>query len=471
MRIAIAGISHETNTFSSVITHRVDFTVRRGVEVLNEPGFPKAIERLGIEPVPILFASALPSGPVDTATYEAFKAEILEGLAAAGPLDGIFLILHGALYVRGVGDGETDLVRAIRAQVGDEIPIAARLDLHGNMTPEFVDRMNVLVAYRTAPHRDMWETRDRALTLLVEAIRAGRRPRTAMIRVPLLLFGEQAITEVEPMRSLMAMLPEVDAQPGVAAASILVGFAWADVPNAAAYVLVTAEDKSHLDVAREQARRLAQAMWDRRDRFGYDVETLPVDEAIEAALAAPESPVFITDSGDNTTAGGAGDVPFVLERLLAHKAPDAVYAAIADAPATRRCYLAGEGATVELAVGGRLDPDHGRPLRITGRIVHLAPEEEGIATVRMDGVQVILTRSRRAFTCLDDFRRAGVDAMAHKIVVTKLGYLFPELRDIAPRAIMALSPGYATQVMAELPYRQVPRPIYPLDPDMAWSPA
>ncbi len=471
MRIAIAGLSHETNTFSSLPTRREDFVVRRADEILDEPGFRDLISRLGVEPVPILFARALPSGPVDAAAYRAFKEEILAGLAAAGPLDGIFLILHGAMYVDGIGDAETDLVRAIRSQLGDEIPIAARLDLHGNMTPEFVDRMDILVAYRTAPHRDVKATRDRALTLLVESIRAGRRPHTVMVRVPLLLFGEQTITEVEPMASLMAMLPQVDARPGILASSIMIGFAWADVPNAAVSVLVVAEDADRREVALAQARRLAEAMWERRAQFGYDVETLPVDEAIEVALAAPESTVFVSDSGDNTTAGGAGDVPYVLERLLAHEAPDAVFAALADAPATRRCYQAGVGAEVSLVVGGRLDPINGRPLPITGRVTHLAPPEEGIATVRVGGVHVILTRRRRAFTRLADFQQAGIDPLAHKIVVVKLGYLFPELRDVAPRTIMALSPGFATQVITDLPYRHVIRPIYPLDPKMQWAPA
>ena len=470
MRIAIAGLSHETNTFSSLFTRREDFLVRRGDEVLDEPGFRDLLVRLGVEPVPILFARALPSGPVEAATYRAFKEEILTGLTAAGSLDGLFLLLHGAMYVDGVGDAETDLVRAIRAQVGDDLPIAARLDLHGNMTPEFVDRMDVLVAYRTAPHRDVEETRDRALSLLTTSIRAGCRPCTVMVRVPLLLFGEQAITEVEPMRSLMAMLPQVEAQPGVLAASILVGFAWADVPDAAASVLVVAEDRDHREEALAQARRLARAMWERRTQFGYDVEALPGDEAIEAALTAPEPTVFISDSGDNTTAGGAGDVPYLLERLLARGVPDAVFAALTDAPATRRCYMAGVGAEVSLTVGGRLDPVHGRPLPIAGRVIHLAPSEEGIATIQVDGVRVILTRRRLAFTRLADFQRAGIDPLAHKIVVVKLGYLFPELRDVAPRAIMALTPGFATQDITALPYRRVARPIYPLDPDMemAW---
>ena len=466
LRIAIAGIAHETNPLSTVRTRCADFSIRRGAAILEEPGFPQLLQRLQVEPVPILYASALPSGPVVAEDYLALREEIVAGLAAAGPLDGILLILHGAMWVEGVGDGEADLLRAIRAQVGNDLLIAARLDLHGNMIADFVAAANILVAYRTAPHRDMLETRDRALELLVAAIRERRRPCTVMVRVPLLITGEQAITEVEPMASLMAQLPQIDAQPGISAASIMVGFAWADVPGASASVLVAAKDVAYRTAAYAQACRLAQAMWNQRARFGFDVPTLPVDDAIRAALRAPETTVFLSDSGDNPTAGAAGDVPFVLERLLALHVPDAVFAAIADAKATAQCYAARVGATVDLTVGGKLDPINGRPLAIHGEIVHLAPEAKGAATVRVDGIYVILTRERRAFTCLADFREAGVEPLAHKIVVVKLGYLFPELRDVAPRAMMALSPGFADQDLLRIPYRQVRRPIYPLDREM-----
>ncbi len=470
MHIAIAGIAHETNPISTVRTRQADFSIRRGAAILEEPGFPQLLQRLQVEPVPILYAYALPSGPVVAEDYLALRAEIIAGLASAGPLDGILLILHGAMWVEGIGDGETDLLRAIRAQVGNDLLIAARLDLHGNMTADFVAATDILVAYRTAPHRDMLETRDRALKLLVAAICEQRRPCTVMVRVPLLITGEQAITEVEPMASLMARLPEVDAQPGISAASIMVGFAWADVPDASASVLVAAEDVAYRAAAYAQARRLAQAMWDRRAGFGFDVPALPVDDAIRAALSAPESTVFLSDSGDNPTAGAAGDVPFVLERLLALRVPDAVFAAIADAEATAQCYAAGVGATVDLTVGGKLDSINGRPLAIRGEIVHLTPEAAGVATVRVDGIRVILTRERRTFTCLADFREVGVEPLAHKIIVIKLGYLFPELRDVAPRTIMALSPGFADQNLLRIPYRHVRRPIYPLDRDMTWTP-
>jgi microcystin degradation protein MlrC len=170
------------------------------------------------------------------------------------------------------------------------------------------------------------------------------------------------------------------------------------------------------------------------------------------------------------TAGGAGDNPLFVERLLAAGAPDAVVAGIADAAAVAACARAGAGARITLAIGGKLDRVNGRPLEVTGTVRHLDPAEAPtFAVLQVDGVSVVLTADRRAFTSFAGFQQAGIDPLAHKIVVVKLGYLFPELRDRAPRAIMALSPGFTDLRVEALPYRRVARPIFPLDREMEWE--
>jgi len=200
-----------------------------------------------------------------------------------------------------------------------------------------------------------------------------------------------------------------------------------------------------------------------------------VDEAIDKALQAPESTVFIADSGDNPTAGTPGDVPYFLSRLLAKDVPDAVVAAIPDAAAAQHCFDAGVGAEVTVSLGGKLDTQHGDPVTVTGVIEHVHWPDSGlheaaIVTLRVDGIRILITDMRRHFATLDDFRRGGVEPLAHKIVVVKLGYLLPELRDAAPREILALSPGFSDMDFTRLPYRYVTRPIFPLDEDFAWSP-
>src|SRR5205823_3230998 len=204
---------------------------------------------------------------------------------------------------------------------------------------------------------------------LMRCVREGIRPVPVMIKVPLLLPGEYAVTEVEPARSLYGMLEEIEAVPGILDASLMIGCAWTDSPHTSAAVLVMAERDREL--AYRQAARLAGAVWEQREAFRSDVETVAPKEAISRALSAPESTVFISDSGDNVTAGGAGDLPLLLEYLLLAAAPDAVVAGLADAAAVEQCVEAGIGSRVRLAVGGKLDAIHAKPLPVEGTVVHL----------------------------------------------------------------------------------------------------
>ena len=476
MRIAIAGIAHEALTFAPIRASLADFDVWRGDEVFDFPGVADSVAELGFEGVPLMIAQThTPGGLVELATYLELRREILDRLRAAEEVDGVCLVLHGSMLVEQIGSGETDLARAVRAQVGPEVPIAARLDLHANLTDEFARTVDVWAGYRTAPHRDVPETFVRATTRLVRAIHNGTRPRPAFVRLPLLLPGENATTDVEPMRSLLRRATELEHRPGIVAVEVLVGFGWADAPHSGASVTVFAEDAAALLQARELATQLATEMWTERANFQIPLEVAPsVDEAIDRALAAHET-VFITDTGDNPTAGATGDVPYVLSRLLAREVPDAVVAGMCDAEAYEACAEAGVGATLTLHLGGKLDTAHGAPVTITGVVEHLfrpAPGQRGvaIATLRVGGLWILIPAQRRAFYTLADFQRAGVDPLAHRLVVVKLGYLFPELRDIAPREILALSPGCSDLDLSRLPFEHVMRPIYPLDQDFDWQP-
>jgi microcystin degradation protein MlrC len=247
-------------------------------------------------------------------------------------------------------------------------------------------------------------------------------------------------------------------------ASLIIGCAWTDSPYTSTAALVVGWSR---DDAEREAAALALAMWDRRAEFGPEAETASVGEAVERALGARESTVFISDSGDNVTAGGAGDSPVFLERLVAAGARSAVVAGIADAGAVEACRLAGVGAVAEVALGGKLDATNFRPLLVRGSVERLG---ERFAVLRVEGVEVVLTADRRGFTTLADFSRVGIDPLARKVAVVKLGYLFPELRECAPRAILALSPGFTDLQLDRLPYRRLARPIYPLDGEFAWSP-
>jgi microcystin degradation protein MlrC len=461
MRIALGGIRHETNTFSPVRTTSADFVVLRGADML-QGSFWEEWRRPDMELLPTLSAEATPNGLIEQETYQALKDELLERLRAVLPVDGIYLDLHGAMEVAGIGDGECDLVAAIRGCVGSDVLISASLDLHGNIGPDLVEQVNILTAFRTAPHRDADATRQRAIRHLERCIRTGMRPQAVMIKVPLLLPGEFAITEIEPARTLYRMLPEIDMVPGVLDSSLLIGYAWADSPHASVSVIVVAEQDR--TPALRHAARLATAVWKRRADFQPESELLGIDQAIALADSVPEHPVFLSDTGDNVTAGGAGDIPLFIERLLAAEITDAVVAGIRDPDAVSLCAAAGLGNTITAALGGKLDSAHGAPLLVSGMVAHLDPTEHPtLAVLRVGGVKIILTTDRRPFTSLASFHAAGIDPLQGTIVVVKLGYLFPELRDLAPRALLAASPGYSDLQLGTFPYRLLRRPIFPLD--------
>ena len=477
MRIGIVGISHEALTFSPVLQRLPDFRVLRGGEVLEYPGLANAVKDLDIEPVPILVATGLcPSGVVEESAYLQLRDEMVRGVRMTGKLDGICLILHGSMLVENVWSGETDQVRMIRDAVGREIPIAARLDPHANLTEEFANKTDTWACFRTAPHRDQAETLHRTLSLLARCVRSNLRPQPVFIHIPLLLPGERATTAVEPMRSLLSMAREIEQSPGILNAEVLIGFGWADAAHAGASVAVVAERAEHLPAARREARRLAQAMWDRRREFTFDQEVAgSADEAIDAALAASGRTTFITDSGDNPTAGAPGDSTHFLSRLVAKHVPDAVLAGIPDADAAQACFRAGVGRTVTVAVGRKMDSVHGTPVTLTGTVDHVyhtpaSSQEAGLATLRANGILVLISDRRYVYHSPADFQKAGVDPLRHKIVVVKLGYLMAPLRDIAPREILALTPGYADMDFTRLPYKFVTRPIFPLDADVRWHP-
>jgi microcystin degradation protein MlrC len=477
-RIAIAGITHESLGSSPLGTRLDDFRVLRGDELLRDrDGLGQLADELGVEVLPILAATHIaPGGTVELDAYLALRDEIIRGLIALDHLDGVCLLLHGAMLVEHMWSGEADLVRAIRAAIGREVLIAARLDLHANICEDFANRTDIWTAFRTAPHRDATETSRRAVRLLVRAVQSGKRPRPVFVRVPLLLQGEKATTDVEPMRTLEAMAREMEQSAGILNAEVLVGFGWADAPHASSSVAVMAESEADLPRARHHALSLAHSMWRRRDEFTFDQQVVAtVDDALDIALAAPEASVWLTDCGDNPTAGTPGDSTFFLKRLLERGIGDAVFASIPDHAAWRSCVSAGAGASVDLELGARWDSTHAGPIAVQGVVEHLFEGnlERGdspMATVNINGVRVIVTGLRKAMTTLDDFRRAGVDPLRHKIVVVKLGYLMPELRDAAPREIMVLTPGYSDMQLERLPYRFATRPIFPLDRDFAWRP-
>jgi Uncharacterized conserved protein len=474
LRILTCGIRHESNTFSTLMTTEADFRVSRGFDALKGQQWAEVCEKENIELIPTVHAYAWPGGVVEKSIFDKYKNEILESVKTAGKLDGIYLDMHGALHVDGYDDAQATFIKEIRDIVGDKVLIGGSFDLHGNLSPDFVRHINILTAYRTAPHRDGAETKARAVTLLIDAIRKGLKPHIESVTIPILVPGEKSITEVEPLHSIYARIPEIAQKEGMMDASVFVGYAWADLPRSAMRVFVVADDKKYSGEAKVEASILAQQIWDSREDMQLDVPSGSIDEMIQKAATYKDSTVFISDSGDNTTAGAPGDNPQVLEALLRNKISNAIVAGIVDPDVLQQCIDIGVGGNIKTKIGGKTDYVFGKPLEIEGKILFLSPgtimdTPRGAAVIDVQGVKLVVLKSRRSFVEVRDFKEVNLDPLKHKIVVVKLGYLYPELRDIAPVHLMAMTSGFCNLDMKTLPFKNVHRPSYPLNEDMTWS--
>ncbi|MEV0259311.1 M81 family metallopeptidase [Streptomyces sp. NPDC050732] len=496
LRIGIGGIGIESSTFCPHRSTTDDFRRTRGQELLDRYTWTRADSDLAdtVEWVPLLHATALPGGPVEAESYLTLKDELVTRIRAAGPLDGLVHDIHGAMSVIGLTDAEADLTEAVRAALdsvgtpdGTGRPmISAAMDLHGNVSRRFAEPVDLLTAHRLAPHEDAWETRERAARNLVRCLLDGTRPHRAWVQVPVLLPGEKTSTRLEPARSLYASLAEIERLPGILDAALWVGYAWADEPRCRAAVVVTGDDAQR---AVAEAEKLARRYWDARRDFVFVGPTGSAEECVEQAVNSSARPFLISDSGDNPTAGGAGDLAYMLGKLLENDAVrdgrvSAVHPGITDPAAVAHCFAAGVGAEVTLSVGGKVDTNHGGPYELTGTVVALQratdrkDRAEGgaydrgvdMAAVRSGGLTVILVERRKAFHTLADFMGPaegglGIDPRTYDLVVVKIGYLEPELHDMAADWLLALTPGGVDQDLPRLGHHRVERPLYPFDED------
>jgi microcystin degradation protein MlrC len=467
-RIAFGGIQIECSTYGNILSRMEDFTVRRGRELADFRLF--AVTKTYTHPfMPVFLASAVPGGPVERKTYDALKTEFLGRLREYLPLDGVYLPMHGAMYVEGMTDAEGDWISAVRSVVGQRCLISASYDLHGNLSRRVIDNLDMLSAFRTAPHIDREETHKRACDMLVRCLDEGIRPTLAWAPIPVLMPGERSSTEYEPAKRLWGQLPAMNAQDGVMDVSLLVGYVWADEARATAAAVLTGTKPAVLTKA---ATQLAQQYWDARSEFKFGVPTGTMTEVIAKAQALPTHPVVLSDSGDNPTGGGTGDRADALAELLRMKVRDAVLAGIADRPGTEACYQAGVGKTLTLKIGASLDPQASQPVEVTAKVAFLAQTDrpaERQAVIVVDGVTVVLTARRRPFHEIKDFTSLGLDPTKVKIVVVKAGYLVPEIAAIANPNLMALTDGAVNQDIPSLSNRHRV-PTYPWVGDLRWSP-
>jgi microcystin degradation protein MlrC len=468
-RIAFGGIGIESSTYSRIRARMVDFSVLTGDALTNSERFA-FLKKYPVTFIPTVVAAATPGGPVDRATYDTIKTDFLKQLKGLLPLDGLFLPMHGAMFVDGMEDAEGDWMESARKVVGPDCLLSASYDLHGNVSQRVIDNIDMFSAFRTAPHIDREETMQRACNMLLHCIDKHIRPTLVWAPIPVLMPGERSSTTWEPGQRLWAQLPKLNEEAGILDVSMLVGYVWADEPRSSASAVVTGTAPA---TEKKIAMSLAQQYWDARKEFQFGTETGTIDYCIERAMKATTQPAILADSGDNPTGGGTSDRAEVLEELLRYKAQNVVFAGITDKPAADKCYAAGVGATLNLSIGATLDPLGSKPVKASAKVIFLVPTKdpsEREAVVQVEGITVVLSAKRRPYHDIADFTRLGLKPASFKIIVVKSGYLSPELAPLANPSLMALSDGSINQDIVHLPANKRRIPSYPFVDDLSFTP-
>jgi microcystin degradation protein MlrC len=476
-RIAIAGLGIESSTFSPALTDEAAFHAKYGDDVFSNYPFLSVDAPLRKKAVwfPALVGHALPGGTVTREAYESLVNKTLDLLKKNGPYDGLFFDIHGAMSVAGLDDPEGDFIVRIRKVIGKRTIISTSMDLHGNVSWRLAENTDLITCYRLAPHEDELQTKERAVQNLIDRIENGKgKPAyKAYIAIPILLPGEKTSTRIEPTKSVYAAVAPASVQKGIIDAAIWVGYAWADEPRNHAVVMVTGDDKAAVSRTAEQ---LAGNFWKNRKGFAFVAPTGTLKESLDKALASTKHPYYISDSGDNPTAGGAGDVTWTLKEILARpefkpdNGPSLIYASIPGPDLVKNAIAAGVGKHVEGYAGAKVDARFAPPLLISGTvesIVYGDKDAEVEVAVKVGSVHIIVTQKRKPYHHEADFTRLGLNPRTADIVVVKIGYLEPELYAMRADWILALTPGGVDQNIEQLPYHRVQRPLFPLDKNMA----
>jgi microcystin degradation protein MlrC len=475
-RIAIAGLAIESSTFSPALTNEEAFHAKYGADVFSSYRF-FAIDsplRKQAEWIPTLIGKSLPGGAVTREAYESLVNKTLDSLKKHAPYDGLFLDIHGAMSVVGLDDPEGDFITRIRKAIGKKTIISTSMDLHGNVSWRLAENTDLITCYRMAPHEDAMETKERAVKNLLQRIESGKgKPAyKARIAIPILLPGEKTSTRIEPGKSIYEAVAPAAAQNGIIDAAIWIGYAWADEPRNHAVVMVTGDDKEKV---MQTAHQLAQKFWNARFEFSFVAPTGTLQECLDKAVASTKHPFFISDSGDNPTAGGAGDVTWTLTRILARpefkneNGPSLIYASIPGPELVKNAIAAGVGGHVEGKVGAKVDARFAPPLFISGKVeaIEYGDKDAKVeVVVKVGSTHIIVTQKRKPYHKEIDFTRLGLNPRKSDIVVVKIGYLEPELYAMRADWLLALTLGGVDQNLERLGYKRIQRPMFPLDKNM-----
>jgi len=491
-RFVTAVFSHETNTFSSIPTPLEAFgrlsggagpvsgdaalSVYRGT---NTPvaAYIDLAEEAGAELNFAIAAQATPSGPAEDIVLEHAADAICEAVGAG--CDALFLDLHGGMVTKGYDDPEGELLRRIR-EVAPDLPICVAFDFHTNMSQATAENATVITGYRTYPHIDTYETGERAGRTLIRALKGEVDPIILWHPLPLLTHLNCQTPSRQPMKDIIDKAIAAEADGRVLNASVLGGWPLADIPHVGVHGVIVA-NRSQANEAQALLMDLMTMTWERRDDFFFAVE--PVEDSISRAKELTDGPIVLADHGDVAGSGGSTDVHTVLSEVIRQGLDDVCAGPFWDPDTVKQMVAAGIGAEVTVQLGGRTDFPaislKGEPLELTGTVrritdgkfVVTATKNTGIhenlglsAVLDTGNIEIIICSTRHEPYDLGVFTHAGIDPACKKYILIKSRQHFragfePILKDV----VMVSGPGICTSDYGLFPWKNVRRPIYPLD--------
>ena len=478
MKIFIACLGTETNTFSPIPTGLENFretTLFHGDATQHAPDLFTAAMHVWrksgqldqAQVVESIAAFAQPAGITVRRVYEDLRDELLSDLQAALPVDMVLLSMHGAMVADGYDDCEGDLLARCRAVVGPDTVIGGELDLHCSITPTMCDAVDALVTFKEYPHIDPAERAEELYVICRDKHLGHANPVMAVHDCRMISTWR---TPDEPMKTFVARMQELEGRDGILSVSLAHGFPWGDVPHATARMLVIADGDGAK--AGDLAQQFGREIWDLRH------ETAPVmtpyQEALTRAAAAPAGPVVIADVADNAGGGAPSDSTFLLREILDRGLSDVLTGLYWDPMAIRHCREAGEGARLDLRVGGKCCRESGLPVDLSVTVQRIIdPAFQTFGKVRNgmgtavwlkadNNLNLVLISTRTQTFNPDAFTQFGIDPSDFKIIVVKSSqHFYAGFAPLATEVIYASSPGTLNMDFATLPYEKLTTPYWP----------
>ncbi len=481
--LAIAGIMHESNTFSGTPTDAAAFSQTHASNIIKTwgeahheiSGFIQGATAYDYTIYPTFMATATPAGRVTDDVFDRMTEMLIQHLKAAPKHEGLLLALHGAMVVESYPDGDGEVLRRLRDALGYDLPIVVTLDQHANVSEQMVTESTALVIYKTTPHIDQRQRGLQAAELMMRILREGVTPTQALAKPPMLLNILYHVTNVPPMAPILNAAKQLEADPNILVGNVAVGYPYADVHEAGpAFVVVTDNDP---ELAQSEADRLSDMLWNVRGDLTLDLPNAA--EAVEQALHSENSPVILVEMGDNIGGGSPGDSTFILAELIQQNASGFVVVIYAP-EAVQTCIQAGVGGTVSLEVGGKADNLHGDPVPIRGtvRLIHdgqyietqprhggVRYHNQGLTTVVAVGDSLVALTSRRQTPfSLQQLYSLGIDPTEMRMIVVKAAVAYRAAYEpIAGQIIEVDTPGLTAVNPLHFTYNNIRRPLFPLD--------